>query len=84
MANFNQTLIKTFQHCANFIFSDHVLWILKKNIFFSFGYTVKPVCNGHPWDPKKAAVVQRLRHKWSLFTVSYYKILENWGSSWPL
>jgi hypothetical protein len=21
--------------------------------------TVKPVYNGHPWDPKKAAVVQR-------------------------
>ncbi len=26
-------------------------------------YTVKPVYNGHPWDSKKVAVVQ----KWSLF-----------------
>jgi hypothetical protein len=46
--------------------------------------TVKPVYNGHPWDPKKAAVVQSLWHSWSLFTVYYYKILENRGSSWPL
>ena len=33
-------------------------------------YTVKPVYNGHPWDPKIEAVVDR----WSLFRGSlYYK-----------
>ncbi len=37
--------------------------------------TVKPVYNNHLWDPK------RLRHRWSLFIVNNYKILENWGSS---
>ena len=36
--------------------------------FVETSSTVKPVYNGHPWDPKKMAVVQRLRHKWSLFT----------------
>jgi hypothetical protein len=25
-----------------------------------FVYTVKPAYNGHPWDPKKVAVVQRV------------------------
>jgi hypothetical protein len=40
-------------------------------------YTVKPVYNGHPWGSKKAAVVQSLRHRWSLFTVYYYSILDN-------
>jgi hypothetical protein len=48
------------------------------------GNTVKPVYKGHPWDPQKAAVAQSLRHSWSLFTVYYYKILENRGPSWPL
>ena len=47
-------------------------------------YTVTPVYSGHPWDPKKAAVVQKLRHIWPLFTVYHCKILEKWGSSWPL
>ncbi len=46
--------------------------------------TIRPVYNGHPWDPQKEAAVQRLRHRWSLFTVYQYKILKNWSSSWPL
>ena len=29
-------------------------------MFISFLYTVKPVHNGHPWDPEKVAVVQRV------------------------
>jgi hypothetical protein len=32
--------------------------------------TVKPVYNGHPWDPKKAAVVQ----SWPVFTGFSIKI----------
>ena len=52
--------------------------------YLKFFSTVKPVYNGHTWDPKKVAVVQRLRHKWSLFTVYQYKIFKHWGSSWPL
>ncbi len=51
---------------------------------YMFNCTVKPVYKGHPWDPPKAAVVQSLGHKWPLFTVYYYKILENWVSSWLL
>ncbi len=39
--------------------------------------TVKPVYNGHPWDSKKAAVVQSLSNRWSLFTVYYSSILDN-------
>ncbi len=29
-------------------------------LFYVHMYTVKPVYNGHPWDPKKVAVVQRV------------------------
>ena len=35
-----------------------------------FGSTVKPVYNGHPWDPKKVAVVQ----SWLVFTGFSIKI----------
>jgi hypothetical protein len=31
--------------------------IKKQNLLFN---TVKPVHNGHPWDPEKVAVVQRV------------------------
>jgi hypothetical protein len=37
-----------------------------------------------PLGPQKSNVVQRLRHRWPLFTVYYYKILEKLGLSWPL
>jgi|688.fasta_scaffold374813_1 hypothetical protein len=57
---------------------------------WNFGYvnkdnlnTVKPVYNGHPRDPKKAAVARR----WPLFIGSSYKTsieLEVWGLGWPL
>jgi hypothetical protein len=30
-----------------------------KHLFYS-EYTVKPVYNGHPWDPEKVTVVQRV------------------------
>jgi hypothetical protein len=33
------------------------------SILMIFANTVKPVYNGHPWDPKKVAVVQR----WPVF-----------------
>ena len=36
-----------------------------------FVNTVKSVYGGHPWDPEKVAIVQRLRQRWSLFTVYY-------------
>ena len=49
-----------------------------------FMCTVKPVYNGHPWDPQKAAVVWR----WQLFRGSSYKtrvlMWDIWGSGWPL
>jgi hypothetical protein len=32
-------------------------------LYFYHFTTVKPVYNGHPWDPKKVAVVQR----WPVF-----------------
>jgi hypothetical protein len=35
---------------------------LKIMFFFVFLSTVKPVYNGHPWDPQKVAVV----HRWPL------------------
>ncbi len=49
--------------------------------------TVKPVYNGHPWDPKIVAVVDR----WSLFRGSLYYKNDNWAflmvafvGRWPL
>jgi hypothetical protein len=56
-------------------------WKLKgePNKICLFYYTDTPVYNGYPWDPKKAAVVPKLRHGWPLFTVYYYKILESWA-----
>jgi hypothetical protein len=51
--------------------------------------TVKPVYNGHPWDPKKVAVVKR----WPLFKGSSYKTSMDLGclgirlavvDRWPL
>jgi hypothetical protein len=43
--------------------SSFYLWNRKKRTFLEslnehLKYTVKPVYNGHPWDPKKVAVVQ--------------------------
>jgi hypothetical protein len=38
-------------------------------IINAFRSTVRPVYNGHPWDPKIEAVVDR----WPLFRGVYYK-----------
>ncbi len=53
----------------------------------SKSYTVKPVYNGQPWDPKIEAVVDR----WSLFRGSLYYTICNWDhkieavvARWPL
>jgi hypothetical protein len=46
-------------------------------------YTVKPVYNGHPWDPQKVAVVQ----SWPVFTGFSIKIgiKKAWPDlGWPL
>jgi hypothetical protein len=44
---------------------------MKKNQGFqNFQSTVKPVYNGHPWDPKKVAAVQ----SWPVFTGFSIKI----------
>ncbi len=52
-----------------------------------FCSTVKPVYNGHPWDPKIEAVVDR----WPLFKGSLYYTNSNWAfkilaviQRWPL
>ena len=49
--------------------------------------TVKPVYNGHPWDPKIEAVVDR----WPLFRSRLYYTICNWAfkmvvfvARWPL
>ncbi len=49
--------------------------------------TVKPVYNGHPWNPKIEAVVDR----WSLFRGRLYFTICNWAfkivafvARWPL
>ncbi len=73
----------TIKICFNKPYTTKIFYLLFI-IWHKNSYTVKPVFNSHPWDPKKAAVVQRLRHRWPLFTVYYYKNFENWGSSWPL
>ncbi len=59
----------------------------KRNFLFTYLYTVKPVYNSHPWDPKIEAVVDR----WSLFRGSLYYTVCNWDhkieavvARWPL
>jgi hypothetical protein len=45
------------------------------------------VYNGHPWDSKKVAVVQRLRQSGccsQLIPIKLLSVLGNWSSSWPL
>ncbi len=53
------------------------------------GHTVKPVCNGHPWDPEIVAIV----HRWPLFRGFQIKIAINFDLAglklaivgrWPL
>ena len=50
----------TFSNFGLFFNSIHVYLCHRENP--SFVNTAKPVYNGHPWDPKKVAVV----HRWSL------------------
>jgi hypothetical protein len=49
----------------NMVYEDAIIFIVE--IFVS---TVKPVYNGHPWDPKKVAFVQ----SWPVFTGFSIKI----------
>ncbi len=36
------------------------IWLFKRLQYCNKICTVKPVHNGHPWDPEKVAVVQRV------------------------
>ena len=53
-------------------------------LLFAFKDTVKPVYNGHPWDPQKAAVVYRGGRYSEVSPIKLQLVWDVWGSGWPL
>jgi hypothetical protein len=45
--------------------------------------TVKPVYNGHPWDPKKWPLFKGGRYS-EVPPIKLVLIWDVWGSDWPL
>ncbi len=91
IANFSRIIIEhsSFEQTTDFGDTSNVTWLSKDaTIVFRFHYnkvrltyTLKPVYNGQPWDPQKAAFVQR----WPLFRGSSYttrclgiRIVDRW------
>ena len=70
---FIECLVLNFNPQACSLTLNSYFIILKKKFKIFFTGTVKPVYKSHSWDPKKVAVVQRLRHNCSLFTVYLVK-----------